>query len=84
MPTKIRLNSAGVKAVLNDPGVAADLESRGERILADLPTDNGQEWALSSFAGKDRHQVIVRTANQAAREDSAENLSLLRSLDAGR
>ena len=40
---KIRLNSPGVLAVLNDPGVAADLLSRGERIRDSLPTNDGEE-----------------------------------------
>jgi CRISPR/Cas system-associated protein Csm6 len=81
---KVRLNSAGVLAVLNDPQVVSDLERRGEAIKDSLPTSSDEEWSTSSFKGKDRPQVLVRTANYAARRTSAEDNALVRALDAGR
>jgi len=82
--TKLRINSAGVVAILKDPKVAADLTNRAERIEAALPTDNGEEWKVNSFMGHDRAQATVRTGNVQARLASAEDNALIRALDAGR
>jgi|GEM_PF-3256151 len=82
--TKIRMNPAGVVALLKSPGVQADLTRRGHAIEAGLPRDNGEEWAVDSFLGYDRAQTVVRTANHAARLASAENNALMRALDRGR
>ena len=81
---KLELNSAGVVALLKDPGVAADLARRGESVRASAPTDAGEEWGITSFIGGDRAQTIVRTVNTAARRSSAEDNALIRALSAGR
>ena len=81
---KLEMNSEGVIALLKDPGVQADLARRGEAIRASLPTEAGQEWTASSFLGSDRAQMIVKTANTAARRSAAEDNALIRALSAGR
>jgi hypothetical protein len=82
--TKLRINSAGVLAVLKDPKVAADLTRRAEAINGALPHDKGEEWEVRSFMGHDRAQATVRTKNFAAEKAAAEDLALIRALDAGR
>lgn len=81
---KLRMNSPGVVQTLQAPGVAADLANRGQRIASSLPRTDGEEWAVSSFMGRDRAQTIVRTGNTAAKRAAAEDLALIRALDAGR
>lgn len=45
MAGKVKLNSAGVLALLNDPGVRADLAAHADRVLAaalaSAPVDTG-------------------------------------------
>lgn len=82
--TSIRVNPAGIVALLKSPEVHADLFERGERIQNALPTSKGEEWALTGFLGYDRAQVVVRTANVAAQRTAAEEMALIRALDAGR
>lgn len=44
--TRVKLNSGGMKSLLNDAGVAADLQSRGQAVLniarATAPVDTGE------------------------------------------
>ena len=81
---KLELNSAGVLALLKDPGVAADLSRRGESMRASLPTGDGEEWVANSFIGRDRAQTVVKTANSKARRTAAEDNALIKALSAGR
>lgn len=80
----VKLNSAGVIAILKDPQVAADLAARADRVQQALPTNDGEVWDADSFQGRDRAQAIVRTANAAARNTSAETNALLHGLSAGK
>ncbi|QOP64246.1 hypothetical protein QDW16_gp58 [Microbacterium phage Quenya] len=81
---RVRMNPAGVVALLKSPGVQADLSARGQRIRSALPTSDGEEWEVDSFLGYDRAQTVVRTGNAAARRTQAETNALLRALDRGR
>ncbi|AXH47304.1 hypothetical protein SEA_EDEN_9 [Microbacterium phage Eden] len=80
---KIRMNSGGALAVLNDPKVASDMLRRANAIANAAPKTDGEEWLVSSFT-TDRPNATVRTGNKAARLASAENNALMRALDAGR
>ena len=82
-PVKIRLNRKGIIAFLKSPEVRRDLMHRGQAVQAALPTDNGEEWLVSTF-DTDRANVTVRTGNYAAQVAAAENMALTRALDAGR
>ena len=78
---RVELNSAGVRALLKDPGVAADLAARGERIAATA----GEGFESSGVRqDRDRVAVTVRAATEEARRAEAESRALLRALDAGR
>lgn len=82
---KVRLNSAGVIALLKSSEVQADLAARAERVQAALGTGDGEEWETKNFVGKDRAQAIVKTANTAARQTIAEHPSdFISALGSGR
>ncbi|AVR56754.1 hypothetical protein PBI_ELVA_11 [Microbacterium phage Elva] len=80
----IKMNPKGIVELLKSAEVQRDLEDRGTRIHAALPTDKGEEWRLSSFMGHDRAQVVVGTGNAASRRKQAEDNDLIRALDRGR
>lgn len=85
MVVKVRMNSAGVIALLKSPAVQADLAARAQRIEAALPNDGGAEWQVNTFTGKDRAQAVVKTSNTAAREAVANSPAVMISaLGAGR
>lgn len=81
---KVKIISAGVLEILNHPDVAADLDRRAYAMHQALPTNNGEEWEVSSFKGRDRVHAVVKTANTAARRTNAEDNALIRATDAGR
>lgn len=81
---RVELNKPAVIALLKSEAVAQDLRRRAEAVKDNLPTDNGEEWAVSSFLGYDRAQATVRTANFAARKTAAEEPVMIRALDHGR
>jgi hypothetical protein len=76
----IKLNPAGVRALLRDPAVRADLEARGRRIAA--AAGSGHE--VETQQGRTRTRVTVRTESFAAMEREARRRSLTRAIDAGR
>lgn len=83
--TKVRMNSAGVLALLKSSEVQADIAGRADAVQAILPTDRGEEWATQAFVGRDRAQAIVKTANTKAREAAADKGTVLvGALGAGR
>lgn len=77
---KIKINGAGIQALLRDPGVVADLEARGERIAAAA----GEGMETDTVQGKDRTSVFIRTETREARLAEAEDRALSRAIDAGR
>lgn len=76
---KIRINSEGVLAVLNDPAIAADMHRRASAVQNELPTSNGEEWRLIDLQG-DRPSSMVRAENYEARLAAAKDLALQRAL----
>lgn len=85
---KVKLNSAGMKSLLNDAGVAAELERRGQAVLATArataPVDSG-EYRNSLFlipATTDR--AVVRVGTRAPHGGIVEwrTGNLARALDA--
>lgn len=85
---KVRLNSLGVRALLNDPGVRADLEARGDRVraaaAASAPVESGryrdsiEVWSTTT----DRAAVMIGSAVPYAGEVEAATGNLARALDA--
>lgn len=81
--TRLRMNRAGVSALLKGPEVRRDLMRRGQAVQAALPTSNGEEWLVNTF-DTDRANVTVRTGNNQAKAAAAKKMALIRALDAGR
>lgn len=81
---KLELNSAGIQELLKSQEVLDDLAIRGYAIRDALPTKDGEEWRVNEYIGRDRAQVVVKTANNAARRSAAEDNALIAALSAGR
>jgi len=77
---RIRLNRAGVRALLRGSEVQRDVERRASRIKSAA----GSGYDSTSEVGPNRARAEVRTADMATRRREAESQSLLRALDAGR
>lgn len=80
---KIRLTAGAVPLLLNMPEVKADLRRRANSIVEALPEDKGEEWEVIELQS-DRPSFVVRPANVEARISAAQDMSLIKALDAGR
>lgn len=79
---RIKLNSAGVVALLQSQAVADDLARRGERIAEAAGGEPDFESRVTQ--NRDRSVVFVTTASIDGRRAEAEDRALTRALDAGR
>jgi len=85
--TRVVHKIAGYYALRSEPGVVADLEARGERVLADVGGERAG-YVLDSRQGRKRPQgrwrVSVAAVTAPAMIDNQRNNTLLRSLGAAR
>ncbi len=88
---KVRVNSAGARAVLTSPGVLADVGRRGEAVasaacaMASSPDGHhGPPFASDARNGMNRARAVVSTATEHGRYANAKHDALLRALSAGR
>jgi hypothetical protein len=87
---RVRLNSRGMRALLNDPGVRTDLHRRGERVAdrarSTAPVDEGT--FQGSFTVEDdttdRPVVRIRTTDPKGAIKEARFRTLTSALDAAR
>lgn len=87
---RVKINSAGARALLTDPSVAADIMARAERISASArakasPDDMVNEpftAVESSTKGRARARVVASSPH-GVRSQNKRN-TLLKSIDAGR
>ena len=77
---KVKINSAGARAVLKSAGVQADLDARADRIAAAA----GSGYEASTYPWRTRGRSSVITGNGAAMRDNSRNQTLLRAVNAGR
>lgn len=88
MTPKVRvvMNTAGVRALLRSPGIAADLKARADRIAAATgPTmEPGVDMIASVEVGPSRARASVVTATPHAMNGEAKDRRLTRAVDAGR
>lgn len=75
----VKLNSAGVQALLKSPEVAAICERVAADMVARLPESGGYEVG-SAFVGKSRVNVSIAAVTPEAQKDNRENNSLLKAL----
>lgn len=80
MAVDIKLNRAGVRALLRDPKVVADLTRRGHAIA----TAAGPGNEVDVEVGRNRARVEVVTKTPEAMQREATHRSLTRAIDAGR
>ena len=78
---KFELNSAGVKALLRDPSVLADLESRARRIAASAGPGMVVDSGVTSGG---RARAAVYTGSPEAIRNERGRKALTRAIDAGR
>lgn len=86
---KVKLSSSGVSALLNDPGVRADMLARAERVAATAragaPVDSGG-YQASMSAWSDTTDRAVGRAGSSARHApvvEASTGNLVRALGSG-
>ncbi|MGP9487905.1 hypothetical protein ACT3R5_04960 [Glutamicibacter sp. AOP5-A2-7] len=77
---KVKLKSAGARALLNDPAVASLLMSEGQKIAN--RAGPGYE-AVAGTRGQTRARVFIGTETTEAAIDNARNATLLRALGGG-
>ncbi|WP_346921696.1 hypothetical protein [Glutamicibacter creatinolyticus] len=84
---KVKINSAGARALLNSGEVQADLKRRADAIRDGTGmASNGETpgYVSGIFTGKNRARAIVRTFKYEGAKDNAKNQTLLKNLDRGR
>lgn len=77
---RVKLNSPGVKKLLQSPEVRADLERRGRAIAQSA----GDGMEVESDVGPTRARASVHTATPDAMRREAIDRALTRAIDAGR
>jgi hypothetical protein len=77
---RVKLNPAGMRELLRDPGVRDDLKRRADRIAR--AAGRGMESTAST--GRNRALAMVWTETPEAMAAEAHNRKLTRSIDAGR
>jgi hypothetical protein len=80
MAARIKLNKAGVAALLRHPRMQADLDRRARRIAAAA----GSGHRVESSPTRLRARSVVVTDTYEARRREATNRSLSAAVDAGR
>ncbi len=79
----IKLNVAGFRALRKSEGAQA-LVMRSAEAIAAAASESGYPYDAKASPGRNRARAVVAPSTPEAAVDSAANLTLLRSLDAGR
>lgn len=88
--TKVRINSAGARAILMSGAVSAELDRRGQAIaraangMASADTLRNQPFSANTMNGMNRARCIVGTASPHGIRHNNKNNTLIKSLGAGR
>ena len=77
---RVKLNRAGIRALLRSTEVERDLDARARRIAAAA----GEGMEVETEVGPARARSAVFTATRDAQEAEATDRTLTRALDAGR
>lgn len=73
---KIKLNSAGVRAVLKSEGMMSILEGEANRRASQL----GSGYGVSTYVGRNRCNAEIRAETYEAKRDNLKHNTLLRAL----
>ncbi len=75
---KIKLNSPGVRELLQSDAVASICEGAATDVLARLPDADG--YRVSTYRGKTRVNVSIAAVTPETRKDNLQNNTLLKAL----
>lgn len=81
---KVKMNTAGARAVMNSSEVQADLLDRANRIKARADSVGSGSYDSDVQAGKNRAHAMVKTRDIKSKVSNAKNNTLIKALDAGR
>lgn len=73
---RVKLNSAGVRAMLKSSEMQGVLKDQANAIVQRC----GKGYKVSSYVGENRANVSVKTRSKRAIKDNSENNTLLKSL----
>lgn len=82
--TNIRLNNAGFRALRKSDGAKKWARSVADKIAAEASRQSGEEYGAKDSPGRNRARAVVVPETPEAAVDSAANLTLLKSMNAGR
>ena len=80
----IRLSNAGHRALRTSPGAKKWAKDVADKIAAEASRQSGEEYGAQESPGRNRARAVVAPETSAAAVDSAANLTLLKSMNAGR
>ncbi len=80
----VKLNRAAFRALRTSDGAKRAVKKAADQIAADASRRSGEEYEAHESKGRNRARAVVTPGTYEAARDSAENLTLLRSMDAGR
>lgn len=82
----LKLNSAGIKQLLHEPGIEADLKRRAENVQAIASEGMTDPEGMTVVEAGDPHRAryIVITTNPEAMLGEAKDRRLTRAIDAAR
>jgi hypothetical protein len=83
MPLEFKANAAGIRELLREGALLADLEARAARVAA-AASDSEAEYGYEAEMGRTRARAAVFTANFAAMHAEAKEHRLARAIDAAR
>lgn len=81
---KVKMNSAGARAIMNSPEVQAELLRRANAIKDCADSMGSGVYEADVQPGKNRAHAMVKTTGARSRASNAKHNTLLKSLDAGR
>lgn len=80
----IKLNNAAFKALRKSPAAQALVMNAAQKIAAQASAQSGESYEAHPSPGRNRARAVVVPMTADAARDSAENLTLIRSLNAAR
>ncbi len=79
-----RLNLAGFRQLRTSDGAKRLVGDAADKIAAEASRQSGEAYVVKESPGRNRARAVVVPDSFGAAVDSATNLTLLKSMDAGR
>lgn len=81
---KVKINSAGAKAILNSGGVQSELLRRANSIKMSADGMGKGKYTADVQPGKNRAHAMVKTTDFVSIKSNAKNNTLLKALGSGK